>query len=364
MLVHLVILNYNGRALLPECLPSVLCAARASRHRCEVSIIDNDSSDDSVAWLAEHFPAVPVIRCSNRGLCSYNELVESLPGRIAVLLNNDVKLDEKSIDPLVEPLLAEESDCFMTAPMCRQFDDTTYEGFRTAVLWRWGLIQATARFPGHEAAIDQPGPTASAGAVMAIDCRKFLELDGFDPLYLPGRLEDLDFAFRGFLRGYWACYVPESLSWHKGMATFAARFGHAGCDRLALRNTLLFQWKNLRAPVHVVRCLMGLLVRWGLEVASMPWQSPEQRWTLTGALAAAVRQQSGIDDGIGTRWSRPKGKRRREREFFRRFSPERMAPMATETPTTETGTGHGSQGHGSVSRPKFRAISKEVCRLP
>ena len=78
MLVHLLILNYNGRSLLAQCLPSVLCAAGASRHRCDVVVVDNDSTDDSVDWLAECFPEVRVIRQPNRGLSSYNEVVASL----------------------------------------------------------------------------------------------------------------------------------------------------------------------------------------------------------------------------------------------------------------------------------------------
>ena len=106
MLLHLIILNYNGRHLLAECLPSVVAAARASRHRCEVVVIDNDSADDSVVWLEEHYPEVRVVRRPNRGLSSYNEVVAGLPGPVAVLLNNDIKLDEHCLDPLVEPLLA------------------------------------------------------------------------------------------------------------------------------------------------------------------------------------------------------------------------------------------------------------------
>ncbi|MBN1590335.1 MAG: glycosyltransferase [Pirellulales bacterium] len=374
MLVHLLILNYNGRSLLTECLPSVLRAAGASRHRCDVVVIDNDSSDDSVDWLAEHHPEVRVIRKPNRGLSSYNEVVATLPGRIAVLLNNDVKLDEECLDPLVEPLLAEQSDCFMTAPSCRRFDGTSYEGFRTAVLWRWGLIQATALFPGHEPGIDQPGPTASAGAVMAVDRRKFVELGGFDPLYLPGRLEDLDFAFRAFLEGYYACYVPEARSWHQGMATFSERFGTVGCDRLALRNTLLFEWKNLRHPLYMGRALLGLAARWALDVAFMPWMPAKRRGTFGGALAAAWRQyrkhRAADRDGSSTKaFARPRGKLRREREFFRRFSPARMAvvpPSLEPHPTMAAGkdaaAARESGGAGVASGPKYLARSREVCQ--
>ena len=326
MLVHLIVLNYNGRRLMGECLPSIIVAAAASRHRCRVVVIDNQSTDDSISWLQKNYPQVQIIPHDNRGLCSYNDVVSTLGGEVAVLLNNDIKLHPRAIDPLIEPFLsgggsADGSKCFMTAPRCRRFDDATYEGFRTAVCWRWGLIQATALYPGHEATVGMPGQTASAGAVMAVDCDKFNELGGFDPLYLPGRLEDLDFAFRGYQAGYHARYVPHALSWHKGMASFAEAFGEDGCDALALRNTLLFQWKNLRHPTHIARELFGAAVRLVFDMMRAPWTPRPRRLAFLRAFIAAWQRKL---SAVGDRHAhRPVGPRflaiRRERDYFRRF---------------------------------------------
>ncbi len=337
MLVHLIILNYNGRRLLPECLPSILRAGDASRHSCRVVIIDNCSTDDSLSWLAENHPQVQVIRCTNRGLCSYNEVVPSLGGDVAILLNNDIKLHANAIDPLVEPFLDNDTKCFMTAPRCRRFDDATYEGFRTAIRWRWGLVQATALYPGHEATVGMPGQTASAGAVMAVDCRKFIELGGFDPLYLPGRLEDLDFAFRAYRAGYHARYVPHALCWHKGMATFEAAFGIRGCDELALRNTLLFQWKNLRDPANIARQIFGTALRSVADLIRAPWTPWPRRWSFVRALASAWRQKNAVDDK-GHAWGSTEPHFiavRRERDYFRRFRPN---ADEQNTETTIAGT--------------------------
>ncbi|MEA1950756.1 MAG: glycosyltransferase [Planctomycetota bacterium] len=328
MLVHLIILNYNGRRLLPECLPSILRAADASRHRCDVVIIDNSSTDESLSWLSENYPLVRVIRCPNLGLCSYNDVVPRLCGpdpsdNVAVLLNNDIKLHPGAIDPLIDPLLVSDTTCFMTAPRCRRFDDATYEGFRTAVRWRWGLVQATALYPGHEATVGMPGQTASAGAVMAVDCRKFVELGGFDPLYLPGRLEDLDFAFRAYRAGYHACYVPHALCWHKGMATFEAAFGTHACDEMALRNTLLFQWKNLRDPANIARQIFGAAVRSVADVIRAPWTPWPRRWSFVRALVSAWKRKKKMDDQ-GHAWHGGEPHFiavRRERDYFRRFHP-------------------------------------------
>ncbi|MBN2473487.1 MAG: glycosyltransferase [Pirellulales bacterium] len=324
MYVHLLMLNYNGRRLLAECLPSVLRAAEGSSHECDVAVIDNDSTDDSMAWLAGQFPRVRVVRRPNRGLCSFNDVVAGLPGPVAVLMNNDVKLAPGCIDPLIAPLADPappgQPTCFMTVPLCRRFDGRTYEGLKTAVRWRWGLVQATALYPGHEATIDRPDLTSSAGSVFAVDCRRFTELGGFDPLFLPGRIEDLDFAFRGYLAGYQARYVPEAVAYHLGMGTFGEVYGREGCDHLALRNTLLFQWKNLRHPLHVARQLVGLPMRAAWDVCRAPWASRPRRWVFLRAVLAArgrLRQLQAASVGVERSTAR-------ERNFFRRFHPRRL----------------------------------------
>lgn len=319
--VQVYILNYNGRRLLAECLPSVLRAAERSRFACRVTIIDNASTDNSVAWLRGAFPQIEILERPNRGLCSFNDALATTTARVAVLLNNDIKLTDDCLDPLVAPLIEQpEANYFLTAPRCYLFDGKTYDGFKTSVRWRWGLVQATAIFAGHERVIDEPGPTASAGAAMAVDVEKYRRLGGFDPIYLPGRLEDLDFSFRAHQAGYRAIYVPESLCYHMGMATFGKVFGAAGCDYLALRNTLLFQWKNLRHPWHYLRQLVGLPMRLAMDALRAPMRAPQLRWPTWRAIRDAWTRLRNAESGWATRVD-PAG----ERQFFTAFHPKRLA---------------------------------------
>ncbi len=374
MRVHVLVLNYNGVRLLAECLPSVLEAARASIHRCDVVVIDNDSRDASVVWLGEHFPSVRVVSRPNRGLCSFNDVLPLLDGPAALLLNNDIKLHRDSIDPLVAPLACTprtgRDGCFLTAPRCFDFDGQ-YEGFLTAVWWHRGLMRGTALFPGHEAAARTPGWTASAGAALAVDRRVFVELGGFDPLYLPGRIEDLDFAFRGFLRGYHGRYVPEAVVWHRGMASFGPAFGPEGCDHLALRNTLLFQWKNLRTARSLLRQAAWLGVRLIWDPLAAPFAPAGRRWAFTRALAGALARVGRLRD---PRY-RPLVDRARETEFLARFRPHsvlgaaavrrpgRCAPGAAATVTTHRGE-TVSVPRDRVERPAALAAHHDPARQP
>ncbi|MBX3411969.1 MAG: glycosyltransferase [Pirellulales bacterium] len=329
MRVHLLVLNYNGRDLLAECLPSVVRAARTSRHACDVTVIDNSSSDDSLALLQQSFPTVTVSCQPNLGLVSFNPVVAESNSDIVLLLNNDLRLREDALDPLVAPLLRRgrrRDTCFMTAPLCWRFDGKTYDGQKTAVRWRFGLVEATSLYEGHERTYRRPGVTASAGAALAVDRQKFLELGGFDPLYLPGRLEDLDFAYRGFQAGYEARYVPDSVMYHLGAATFSSVYGSQGCDRLALRNTLLFQWKNLRAPEHRARQVVGLAAR----LLRDAWRAPRAPRELRFATWRAWREAREIWSSRFAEDSLPHVDLARERAFFRRYHPRSIDRVAVE----------------------------------
>jgi len=346
MRVEIFILNYNGRRLLDACLESVLRAADRSQYDCRVTLIDNSSTDRSVPMVRRLFPRVRVVCMPNDGLCSFNPVLAVTDAPYAILLNNDIELEDDAVDPLIDAL-RDDPQSFMTAPLCWQRDGGEYEGFKTAVRWRLGLVQATARFNGCESSIAEEGLTASAGAAFAVDVAKYNALGGFDPRYLPGRIEDLDLAIRGYLRGWHARYVPRSVAWHHGMATFEAVYGREGCDRLALRNTLLWQWKNLRHPWHIARQVAMYPARVAVDVLQAPLRTRQARFRFTQALLAAwrrwrqVRRETALaaraeagDSPVDA--SRPeriattgepicrRARLRREREFFRRFSPSAL----------------------------------------
>ncbi len=261
---RILILNYNGRDLLAECLPSVLEAAACAAVPCAVSVIDNSSSDGSADEVARRWPGVDVHHEPNRGLASFNRVLSELSEPAVLLLNNDVKLDRGAVAPLLSAL-ATHDDALFAAPLCWNFGGDEYEGMRTRVRTRFGLVQGLCRVPEHERWIDQPDLTASAGPILAVDRIRFLALGGYDPVYFPGRIEDLDLGFRGWMAGWKGYYVPASVAYHRGFGSFAPAFGRTGCDLLAVRNTLIFAWKNLSGrrlaahlawlPIRVVHAL-------------------------------------------------------------------------------------------------------------
>jgi len=291
---HILVLNYNGRALLAECLPSVVEAAAHAPIACAVSVVDNGSTDGSLEDIVDHWPGVGVVREPNRGLASFNYVLARLDEPVVLLLNNDVKLARGAVGPLVAAL-DEHPDALFSAPQCWSFDGRAYEGMRTRVRSRFGLVQGMSRVPGHEELVCVPDLTAAAGPVLAVDRARFLALGGYDPLFFPGRIEDLDLGFRGWMAGWKGYYVPDSVAYHRGFGTFGPEVGRAGCDRLAARNSLLFAWKNLsgrRLASHLAwlpaRLAYALTTRRGAFARALLEAAARLRDVLTARRALAV----------------------------------------------------------------------------
>jgi GT2 family glycosyltransferase len=258
---HIFVLNHNGRVLLAECLPSVLAAALHSPVPCGVTVVDNGSTDGSSELVASRWPAVGFIREQNHGLASFNRVLARREEPVVLLLNNDVKLSASAVGPLLK-VFETHDDALFSAPSCWTFDGRTYEGMRTRVRTRYGLIQGMCRVPGFEQLIDKDDLTAAAGPVLAIDRRRFLALGGYDPIYFPGRIEDLDLGFRGWMAGYRGYYAATSVAFHQGFGTFEPQLGRSECDMLARRNTFIFMWKNT-SGARLLSHLLWLPIRFG-----------------------------------------------------------------------------------------------------
>lgn len=243
MKVNIAVLNYNGKALLEECLPSIMDAAKTSRHNVTVTVLDNCSTDDSVGFVRQKFPGVKIYAAKeNKVYCSYNEFFANIDDDIVVILNSDIKVDKNFLDPLVDNF--KDKDVFFVSSRMYFFDGKTYQGDKSKAIIRYGVICADTRFKGYENSIMEKGFTFSTGNG-AFDRKKFLELDGFDEIYLPGRYEDVDFCFRGWKAGFKGIYEPKSIIFHKGYASFKAAFSDKEIQGTVFRNSLLFMWKNV-----------------------------------------------------------------------------------------------------------------------
>ena len=257
---RILILNYNGAALMKECLPSIVEAAGRSRRRVSVTVIDNQSTDDSVGWLEKNFPSVNIFKTgSNKILCAYNDALRSVEEDVVILLNNDIRVDGGFADPLIDPFEKDEK-VFSSGSKCLDFDGKGYQGEKSIAGFRWGLFWTDSRYTGYLSDVDRPSWTAQV-ALGAFDRKKFLELGGYDDLYLPGTWEDTDLSWSAYRRGWHCVYEPKSVIYHKGQVTFNREFGKKESAVIAYRNSFLFVWKNFCKSSFIVRHWVFLPMR-------------------------------------------------------------------------------------------------------
>lgn len=240
---RIVIVNYNGKALLEECLPSIVEAARYAERKTAITVIDNQSTDDSVDFLRTRFPDVVVMSAkANRILFSYNDALAQMTEPVIILLNNDIRVDKAFIDPLIDPFEKNEK-VFAVGAQCRDFDGQGFQGEKSIGGMKFGLFWTDSRYPGYEKDMDLPSWTAQV-ALGAVDRDKFLQLGGYDDLYFPGLWEDTDISFQAYRYGWHCLYEPKSILYHKGQVTFHKEYGSSDRASIAYRNTFLFMWKN------------------------------------------------------------------------------------------------------------------------
>lgn len=101
--VSIIILNYNGKRFLKDCLNSVLSQ---SYNNFEIILFDNNSSDDSIAYVKKDFSdsRIRIIQSqSNLGFAGgNNDAVKHCSNDMIVLLNNDTKADTEWLANLIK----------------------------------------------------------------------------------------------------------------------------------------------------------------------------------------------------------------------------------------------------------------------
>ncbi len=185
-------------------------------------------------------------------MSSYNDICEQLTDDIVVFLNNDIDPDPDFLDPLLDVFLNHEDAAFATT-----------RGARSVATFRMGTLTAELTFRGSEQAMTRFGYTFNAG-VGAFHRERFLALGGYDPLYLPGRYEDMDICFRAWKQGWKGYYEPKSYLGHEGGTSFKRRFTNKQIDQLVFRNSLFFMIKNITDPWIMAQFIFLTVVRVGI----------------------------------------------------------------------------------------------------
>ncbi|MAG36819.1 MAG: glycosyl transferase [Dehalococcoidia bacterium] len=297
--ISVIIPSWNGAHLLPGCLDAV---ARQTCRPAQVIVVDDGSTDDTVAVLRSDYPWVlPLVLAENGGFArAVNAGLRAASGEVAVLLNNDAEPEPEWLDTLCAPLLAGADDMLASCASKISLADrpgtlhSAGDGYgRDGVPSNRGVWTAdSGRFDQQEWVF---GPCAAAAAYRR---DVVLAAGGFDE-WLGMYCEDVDLAWRLQLRGYRCLYVPEARVHHRLSATGGGSLASYFCGR----NFLLVAAMNL--PGSLLRRYWWRLLAAQVRIAAEAlWHSHEPaararlrgQWAGLRALPAAWRRRQQRQD--------------------------------------------------------------------
>jgi GT2 family glycosyltransferase len=244
----IVILNWNGRKYLEQFLPSVLATSYSN---CEVVVVDNGSTDDSVQFLQKNYASVRLVGFPlNYGFAKgYNEALKQVQADYYVLLNTDVEVSTHWLQPMVE-LLETDKTIAACQPKILSYRNKKlfdYAGAAGGWIDKFGYPFARGRIfdvceEDHGQYNDPSWIFWASGAAMVIRSNIFREVKGFDE-YFFAHQEEIDLCWRIQLAGYKLMSCPQSVVYHIGGGTLPR--GNTKKTYLNFRNNQILLAKNL-----------------------------------------------------------------------------------------------------------------------
>jgi GT2 family glycosyltransferase len=210
--VSVIIVNWNGKQHLEECLDSL---SKQTFKGFETILVDNGSVDGSTEFVETNFPAVKIIKLNNnKGFCRGNNIgLQHTRGDFIALLNNDTLVDINWLRELYMAMTKHShvgicASCIVNY-YSRDVLDTAGDGFDLCgVGYKIGEGMPVTKFQKERYVFG-----GCAGAVLYR--RSMIDEIGFFDERFFALGEDLDLSFRARLAGYKCLYVPGAIVYHK-----------------------------------------------------------------------------------------------------------------------------------------------------
>ncbi|MDE6306094.1 MAG: glycosyltransferase family 2 protein [Muribaculaceae bacterium] len=247
--VAVIILNWNGSALLGEFLPQVLATTDSSI--ADVIVADNGSTDGSLELMRRQFPDVEVIELGeNYGFAGgYNRAVAATRYRYTVLLNSDVATAPGWIGELYR-FMEMHPEVGACQPKILSYTDRSmfeYAGASGGFIDRNGFPYCRGRIfstvEQDSGQYDEPIPVFwASGAALMVRSDLYISAGGLDSDFF-AHMEEIDLCWRILLAGHEIYAVPSAVVYHLGGGSLPASSPRK--TYLNFRNNLLLLHKNL-----------------------------------------------------------------------------------------------------------------------
>ena len=292
--VSVIIVNWNGEAVLPHCLQAL---SKQTYPNYELIVVDNGSKDQSWVGLEKQWPGIKVIRFpENKGFAvANNEGVRQARGEWIALLNSDAFPEPDWLNILLEAAKNNPDFNFFSSSLVQADRQELLDGTGdiyhiSGLAWRRHYNQPLNQV--SEKVEEVFSPCAAA----ALYSRKaYLQVGGLDEAYFMYH-EDVDLGFRMRLQGYRCLYVPRAVVYHKGSAStsiksdFAVYYGHRNLVWSFFQN--MPGWLLLKyLPAHLLANLVFLVYYSLRGQAAAIWRA---KWHAFLGLSQALRKRRSI----------------------------------------------------------------------
>jgi GT2 family glycosyltransferase len=244
--ISVCIANFNGEAMLGDCIDSVL--AQDTDASIEILVHDDASTDSSVALLRQRYPQVRLIAATeNVGFCvANNRMVDAASGEYVLLLNNDAALFPDGVGVLLAEATRLAKPAILTLP---QFDWTS------GALVDRGCLLDPFHAPVPNLDPDRHDVAYVIGACLWIPRAMFSELGGF-PAWLGSIAEDMYVCCAARLRGVSVRCLANSGYRHRQGASFGGNRLSDGLIRTTYRRRHLSERNRIAV---LVACTPGVI---------------------------------------------------------------------------------------------------------
>ena len=222
MKLSIVIVNYNVRTYLEQCLQSVAKALEGIEG--EVFVVDNHSDDDSVETVKTQYPWVRLIENSeNIGFARANNIaIRQSTGDYVLLLNPDTVVGEQTLREVLRFMEAHPK-AGGAGVMMHNADGSLAPESRRAIPTPWvsflKMLGLTKRYYMSHLSWDNPGRIDVISGAFCFLRKKALDEIGLldEDFFMYG--EDIDLSYR-LLKGGWEnWYLPYPIVHYKGKST-------------------------------------------------------------------------------------------------------------------------------------------------
>lgn len=284
--VAVVILNWNGKALLEQFLPSVV---RSVYPNLQLIVGDNASTDGSVAFVRASYPEVRlIVNDHNYGFAEgYGKLLDQIEADYYVLLNSDVEVPANWIQPVIDAM--EKDDQIAAAQpkikWQKHKDQFEYAGAAGGYLdlhgfpFCRGRLFDTVEMDTHQYE-DQKEIFWASGAALFIKSRCWKEAGGLDPDFF-AHMEEIDLCWRLKNLGYKIIYCPAAEVYHVGGGTLNANNPYK--TYLNFKNNLVIMQKNLPSADAWSRIFIRMCIDLIAWVHFLLQGKPDFAWSINRA---------------------------------------------------------------------------------